>query len=55
VAGRGVLTSDAVRATAADDIEGGNDFKFREGAPSSAPELHMSDTDIRPCLIIDEK
>jgi hypothetical protein len=48
VAGRGVLTSEAVRAATADDIKGGNDFKVREGAPSSAPELHMSDADIRP-------
>jgi hypothetical protein len=40
---------------AADDVEGGNDFKVGKGAPSSAPELHMSDMDIRPCLIGDEK
>jgi hypothetical protein len=55
VAGRGVLTSDAVRAAAADGVEGGNDFKVREGAPNLAPELHMSDADIRPCLTGDEK
>jgi hypothetical protein len=55
VVGRGVLTDDAVGAAAADGVEGGNDFKVGEGAPSSTPELHMSDTDIRPCLISDEK
>jgi hypothetical protein len=55
VAGRGVLTGDAAGAATADDVEGGNDFKVGEGAPSSAPELHMSDADIRPCLTGDEK
>jgi hypothetical protein len=55
VAGRGVLTSEAIKAAAADDVEGGNEFKVREGAPSSALELHMSDADIRPCLTGDEK
>jgi hypothetical protein len=50
VAGR-----DAVRAAAADGVEGGNDFKVREGAPNLAPELHMSDADIRRCLTSDEK
>jgi hypothetical protein len=55
VARKGVLTGDAVRAAVADDVEGGNDFKVGEGAPSSAPELHMSDADSRPCLIGDEK
>jgi hypothetical protein len=55
VAGRGVLTGDAVGAAAADGVEGGNDFKVGEGAPSSAPDLHMSDTDIRPCLTGDKK
>jgi hypothetical protein len=55
VAGRGVVTGEAVGAVAADGVEGGNDFKVGEGAPSSAPKLHMSDTDIRPCLTGDEK
>jgi hypothetical protein len=55
VARRGVLIGDAVKAMAANGIKGGNDFKVREDAPSTAPELHMSDTDIRPCLIGDEK
>jgi hypothetical protein len=55
VAGRGVLAGDVIRSAAANDVEGGNNFKVREGAPSSAPELHMSDMDIRPCLTGDEK
>jgi hypothetical protein len=52
---RGVLIGEVVGAMVIDDVEGGNNFKVREGAPSSAPELHMSDTDIRPCLTGDEK
>jgi hypothetical protein len=55
VAERGVLTGDAVRAATVDVFKGGNNFKVREGAPSSAPELHMSDMDIRPCLTGDKK
>jgi hypothetical protein len=55
VARRGVLTSEAVGAAVADDGTNVNGFKVREGAPSSAPELHMSDADIRPCLSNDEK
>jgi hypothetical protein len=55
VAGRGVLIGEAVGGAAADDVKGGNDFKVGEGAPSSAPELHMSDANIRPCLTGDEK
>jgi hypothetical protein len=55
VAGSVVLTSEVVEAAAADDVEGGKNSKVGEGAPSSAPELHMSDADIRPCLINDEK
>jgi hypothetical protein len=55
VVGRGVLTGDAVGATAVDGVEGGNDFKVGEGAPNSSPELHMSDTNISPCLTGDEK
>jgi hypothetical protein len=39
----------------ADDVEGGNDFKVREGATSSALELHMSGTNIRPCPTGNEK
>jgi hypothetical protein len=55
VAERGVLTGEAVGAAVIDDVEVGNDFKVRESAPSSTPELHMSDSDIRPCLTSDEK
>jgi hypothetical protein len=55
VAGRGAFPDDAVGGAAAHNVEGGNDFKVGEGAPSSTPELHMSDVGIRPCLTRDEK
>jgi hypothetical protein len=34
VAGERVLTGEVVGAAATDDVEGGNDFQVREGAPS---------------------
>jgi hypothetical protein len=52
---QGVLTSEAVRVAATNGVEGGNDFKVEEDAPSLPSELHTSVTDIRQCLTGDEK
>jgi hypothetical protein len=52
---QGVLTSEAVRVAATNDVKGGNDFKVEEDAPSLPSELHMSVADIRQCLTSDEK
>jgi hypothetical protein len=50
----GVLTSEEVRATTTNDVEGGNEFNVREDAPSLTSELHKSVADIRQCLTKDE-
>jgi hypothetical protein len=55
VAGKRGLTGEAVKAVATDDVEGGNCGEVREGAPSSAPELHTNATNIRQCLASDGK
>jgi hypothetical protein len=52
---KGVLTGKAVGAQAIDGVEGGNDFKVREDAPSLPSEVHMSVEDIKQCLTSDEK
>jgi hypothetical protein len=52
---QGVLTSEAVRVAATNGVEGGNDFKVEEDAPSLPSELHTSVADIRQCLTGDEK
>jgi hypothetical protein len=49
------LTDEAVRAAATDGVEGGNDSKVGEGAPSPSSELHTSIEDIRQGLAGDEK
>jgi hypothetical protein len=55
VAEKGVLTGEAVGAAATDDVEGGNDFKVGEDAPSLPSELHTSVANIRQLLTSDEK
>jgi hypothetical protein len=49
------LTGKAVGAAVTDGVEGGNGFKVKEGAPSSASELHTSAMDIRQCITADGK
>jgi hypothetical protein len=55
VAGKGILTSEAVGAAATEGDDGGNGSKVQEEAPSSVPELHTSAMDIRPGLANDGK
>jgi hypothetical protein len=50
---REVLTSEAVRVAAADDVMGENSSQVGEEVPSLVPEVHMGSTDIRLCLIGD--
>jgi hypothetical protein len=55
VAGKGILTSEAVGAVATEGDDSGNGSKVQEEAPSSIPELHTSAMDIRPGLANDGK
>jgi hypothetical protein len=50
---REVLTGEAVRVAAADDVMGENSSQVGEEVPSLVPEVHMGSTDIRLCLIGD--